>query len=259
MTKNFQNKQYSFIFETTTIVTPSEIELLEEGKTSQGNSKITFMSRLQEANVRNNNKRYYDDNVCESIVESLSPRAKSRSLLMEVDHPLFSSSDKDQLKRRAAVTEIKNCGALIRNISYNGNQIIGEIETLSGFKGPDLANIIIKDKVDIGFSLRALGGIEPLQDGTLKVKTPITPITYDVVSNPSHQNSRIMEFLPESDISMLSGAEALICEGEEIELLQEEQITICEGNYCVRRFIDDVIAERFASVIGSSIGFRIGN
>lgn len=254
-----KNKNYSFLFETTTVVTPSEIQILEEGKTPQGNPKVSFKSRLQESGVKNNNKRIYSSQICESIVEQLSPRASTRNLLMEIDHPMFFSgaSDPSVAKRRAALVEIKNCGAVIRNIGYQDGQIIGELETLSGFRGPDLANLITKDKVNIGFSLRALGGVEPLQDGTLMVKSPIMPITYDVVSNPSHANARIMEFLPESDMSLLQNAEAIICEGEEFELLESEQITICEGNSCIRRFVDDVIAEQFLSVISSKIEFRI--
>jgi len=161
-----------------------------------------------------------------------------------------------QLKKRATVVEIKNCGAVCRKIGIHNGQIIGEMETLSGFKGPDLANLITKDKVNIGFSLRALGGVEPLQDGTLQVKTPIMPITYDVVSNPSHTNARIMEFLPESDMSILSNCESVICEGEEFALLEAEKITVCEGNYCVRKFIDDVIAEQFMSVITKKVKFK---
>jgi hypothetical protein len=57
-------------------------------------------------------------------------------------------------------------------------QIIGEISTLSGFKGPDLAGLI-KDNVNFGFSLRALGSVEQLSDGTINVVEPMVPVTYD--------------------------------------------------------------------------------
>ena len=82
-------------------------------------------------------------------------------------HPLFVSSNPDVLKKRASIIEINNCGALIREIGFKNHQIYGIFETLSGFKGPDLYNLIAKDKVDIGFSLRALGAVETLQDGTI--------------------------------------------------------------------------------------------
>jgi hypothetical protein len=167
---------YNFLIEQTSVVNSDAIKILAENKLPDGRSKIIFKNRLQEADVRNNNRRIYPMAVCESIVEQLGPKAHSRSLLMEVDHPLFVSPDQEILKRRAGVVEINNCGALLRNVYLNGNQIIGEAETLSGFKGPDIADLISKDKVDIGFSLRALGAVESLQDGTLRVKTPIRPI-----------------------------------------------------------------------------------
>lgn len=257
--KKHTPKKYSFIFERTMTVAPSDIQILEESKTNSGKPKLAFSSRLQEADVINNNKRKYSMPVCESIVTGLTPKAQSRSLFMEIDHPMFSAagSDPNTLKRRAAIVELNNCGAVIRKIDFKDGQIIGEIETLSGFKGPDLANLISKDKVNIGFSLRALGGVEPLSDGTLMVKQPIMPITYDVVSNPSHSNARIMEFLPENDMSILESAESIICENEEFGLLDEDHITVCEGNVCVKRFIDDVMAEHFMAAISSPITFKL--
>ena len=123
---------YNFIIEQTSVVSPKDITILEEGKTPEGKSKIVFRSRLQESDVRNINNRIYTKPVCESIVSQLSPKAKNRSMLMEVDHPMFGLSP-DQLKRRASVVEIKNCGAVCRDIKYENGQIIGEVVTLSGF------------------------------------------------------------------------------------------------------------------------------
>lgn len=41
-------------------------------------------------------------------------------------------TDPNKAKQRATIVEINNCGAILRNISYNNGQIIGEMETLSG-------------------------------------------------------------------------------------------------------------------------------
>ena len=167
---------YNFLIEQTSVVSSDSIQILAEEKLPNGSSKLVFKNRLQEADVRNNNRRVYPMTVCESIVSQLGPKANARSLLMEVDHPLFVSADPNVLKRRAGIVEINNCGALLRKVFLDGNQIIGEAETLSSFKGPDVADLISKDKVDLGFSLRALGAVEALHDGTLQVKTPIRPI-----------------------------------------------------------------------------------
>jgi hypothetical protein len=248
-----KSKKYAFIIENTITVPNSKLEILEESRRN-GTSKAVFRSRLQESNVKNQNGRIYETTVCENIVKQLSPRANARNLLCEIDHPLVG--DPATMKRRAAITEIKNCGAVIRNIHFSNGQIIGEMETLSGFRGPDLAKLILDDKVDIGWSLRALGSVQTLSDGTIKVLNEIRPITYDVVSTPSHANAKILEFLPESDMSFLNAGPSVLTEGLD-DFLMKEEITICENNQCVKLFLEDYIQDNFRKVIGKGIRFFI--
>ena len=249
------SKKYTFIIESTSVIPNSKIEILEEtGSKKAGTRKAVFKSRLQEANVVNQNKRIYDRVVCENIVGQLQPKASSRNLLCEIDHPL--SGDPESMKRRAAIVEIKNCGAIIRGIRFDGKEIIGEVETLLGFRGPDLAKLILDDKVDIGWSLRALGSVQTQSDGTIKVLNEIRPITYDIVSSPSHANAKILEFLPESDMSILQNSQSILTEGLD-EFFEKEQITICENNQCVKLFLEDYIRDNFKKVIGKGIRFHI--
>ena len=79
-----RKKQYSFLFEQTTVVPNHDIKILEESKVN-GNSKVAFACRLQESEVVNNNKRKYSNIVCESIVQQLAPKAQNRSLFMEIN------------------------------------------------------------------------------------------------------------------------------------------------------------------------------
>lgn len=253
---NRSNTKYNFIFERTSVVKNHDIQILEESDIGGGKGKIAAKACLQEAEVKNKNNRFYSSPICESIVNQLTPKASGRSLLMEVDHPLFISADPEVLKKRASIIEINNCGALIREIGFKNGQINCVFETLSGFKGPDLYNLITKDKVDIGFSLRALGAVETLQDGTIMVKDPIRPITYDIVSNPSHVTAKVLEFLPESASEFIPD-EKLICEGEELEFLGKDHIVMSDGDSTVIRFIDDIINERFDDIILRNIRFKI--
>jgi len=254
---NRSNTKYNFIVERTSIVKNNNIQILEETNIGGGKSKISARACLQESEVKNKNNRYYTSTICESIVNQLSPKATSRSLLMEIDHPLFVTSDPEVLKKRASIIEINNCAAMIREIGFKNNKINCVFETLSGFKGPDLYNLITKDKVDIGFSLRALGAIETLQDGTIMVKDPIRPITYDIVSNPSHTNAKVIEFLPENAIEFIPDNSNLIYEGEILDILGKDQLAISEGDSIVIRFIDDIINERYNSIVSKNIKFRI--
>ncbi len=252
--KNNKNNFY-FIFEASSEVTPSKINLIDESVDSNGSAKIVFETRLQTAEEKNNNKRYYSKKICESIVKQLQSKAKQGSLMMEIDHPMFISESPETLKKRAAVVEINNCAAKLRKVFMRGNDIIGEVESLTGFRGPDFANLIARDKVNIGFSLRALGSVEPMVDGTLMVKEPIRPITYDIVSNPSHSNARILKFLPEAYNEFLP--EESLALMESVGELDSGQLLVCEGGMCVRKFVEEIIEESFLEVVSKRIKFRI--
>jgi len=247
------NKEYSFIFETTQVVPNEQLEIITESTTRDKKPKVKFKTKLQEANVVNLNNRRYSTQICESIVKQLTNRANSNTLLSELNHP-FNLSDSN-MKSRVATIDINNCCAKINNIKLNDNFIIGEMTTLSAFKGPDLARLIIEDKVDIGFSLRALGSVKQLSEGVLEVAAPIRPITFDVVDNPSHQNAKIIEFLPERDGSALQSAQVLLVEGQEIELLQDD--VSVSNNFGIDNFINDIIAENLRNIVSKKIIFKI--
>lgn len=166
--------KFYYLYEQTNVVSSNKIDVINES-VSNGKPKISFRTILQEAGVKNQNKRVYSQAICESIVDKLRPKVDNRSLLMEIDHPMFVSDNKDVLQRRATIVEIKNCAANVKNLKYDKGQILGEISTLSGFRGPDLAGLI-KDGVNFGFSLRALGSVERLTDGTMNVVEPMIPI-----------------------------------------------------------------------------------
>ena len=226
-----KNYKECIILEQCTVARPSDIYIMEEQKINIGDkavNKIFFRTRLQSANEKNGNGRFYSNAVINEIVDSLSGKAKNRSLFQEIDHPFVAttSSDDSNFKKRAVITELKNCGSLIRNIYTEGNDVIAEIETLSGFKGPDLSNLIAVDKANIGFSLRMFGRLRPSESmaGVMEVCTPLKAITYDVVSNPSHSTARVMNFLTES-------------ESESYSFLNES-----EDNYVTESF-DELILE----------------
>jgi len=247
--------EFYFILEDTSVISIDQMKILEQSTDDYGNTKIAFETNLQTAEEKNQNRRRYSHEVCSSIVEQLAIKAKGGSLMMEIDHPMFVSESEQILKKRAAVVEVNNCAAKLRDIFMRGNDIIGEVETLSGFKGPDFANLIVKDKVNIGFSLRAFGGVNVLTDGTLEVKNPIKPITYDIVSNPSHVNARIIKFLPENFNDFIPDNAMSFMES--VDELDLNQVMVCEGGQCVMRFVDDIIRENFNNIITDKIKFMI--
>lgn len=84
------SKQYKdvVIFENTSVAKNSDIHIIHEEKVNVGDrrtSKIFFRTKLQEAEQQNGNNRWYSKSVINEIVNGLSPKAKNRSLFMEVD------------------------------------------------------------------------------------------------------------------------------------------------------------------------------
>lgn len=184
------------------LVDPSKTHILEESSIGFGISKIKMKVVLQERDVVNNNRRSYDEQILQLIVAQLSPKATERKLLAELDHPIQQvDNDQEKLKRTATVS-LKNACLLFTKLEYDGKYIVAECETLTTDSGKILYSLI-KDKVVFGFSLRALGTTKVLPNGTIKVLPDgFKAITFDVVSNPSHSNAVVTEFINESDISV---------------------------------------------------------
>ena len=246
---------YSFLIEQNEVIKNNDLHVITESVTESGTPKVIFKATLQEAGVVNQNKRRYSSAICESIVDQLSPKATSRNLLMEVDHPM--SGTEEEMKRRAGVVKLSECGCILREIKMEPNgKVVGIIETLSGFKGPDIARLITEDKVDIGFSLRALGGVTPTGDGILEVTSPIRAITYDIVSNPSHKNAKILQFIPESDTSYMTesaNSNTMLFESADFDadrlILESDNVNLPLFENFSLDFLDKVIRKDFTKNI----------
>ncbi len=56
----------------------------------------------------------------------------------------------------------------------------------------------------------------------------------------------------------LCNNDSILAEDVDITLLNEQdQVTICEGNYCVKMFVDDYIRDQFKNIAGKGLRFRI--
>jgi len=231
----------------------SPVTILEEN-TSLSFPKIKYRTILQTLNEKNNNARFYDDSIGDQIVQKLAPMAESRGLIGEFDHPFVPESSDPKtmqsVKRRMLRYELKSACNLYTKIWRDGNLILGEAETLTFSKGPDLYKAIMIDRVDIGHSLRAIGGLQPTPEGYLKVVPPFVPVTYDVVINPSHSKAKVLEVTTEEAIHLIDddGNTRLITEDYEA-VLDDEKITICTENKCFQVFKEEILEEILRIVV----------
>jgi hypothetical protein len=208
---------FNFIMEETSFVKNNELNIIKEDKYENGiTGRISAKTRLQDTQL-NQNRRIYPSVVCEEIVRQMRVRVDAKQALMEINHP-FMTSDPTEFKSRATKIDLNNCGAALRNIYFEDGVVFGEFDTLFSFKGPDLTNLIIRDKIDPGFSLRMLGNTQqhPTMENVMLVQPTLTAITYDVVTNQSHKNATIVSFLTE-DYSKFIGSVDL----RNMELLTE--------------------------------------
>lgn len=242
----YKKYQTGILFETFQPVSNSDIIILEE-KELNGIPKLKFKVRLQTLEERNGNGRYYDKSIGKEIVETLLPKAKGRKLFQEIDHPMVAGSD-DLARKRAVTVQLKDCGSLITNLYIDGNEVIGEAETLTSFLGPDLYNTIVYDKADIGFSLRMFGRVQLEEStGLNRVVRPIRPITYDTVTNPSHSTATIIEFVTENISEFLvdpkSNSQVL-----NESILQLDDLCVECSNECVYDYLDRILNTSFKQI-----------
>ena len=176
----------------------NSIELLEEGTTYLGElPRIRFKAKLQECNVVNNNGRSYSPEVLSVIVAQLAPKANERKLVGELDHPCPEGDANSNMKRSSTISLKESC-VLFTKLEFDGKFIVAECETLTNEAGMNLYRLL-KDKVSIGFSLRAFGSSVKSPTGVTQISpVGLKALTFDVVSNPSHSSAVIYEFIEES-------------------------------------------------------------
>lgn len=98
--------------------------------------------------------------------------------------------------------------------------------------------MIVNDKANIGFSLRMFGREVKGNDGITRVEKPIKPITFDIVTNPSHGTARVMEFLPEDANQLAAELDASNA------LFENEGFDVCSSNY-VREYVNSLVFDAY--------------
>ena len=218
------------IFEEAYVPNSRDLKIIQEGYDEVGNKKITVRAVLQTAGSKNANGRVYPPEVLQSIVEQLLPKARANALLCELDHPLPETSDPMVVKKRASIVSLKNACAMITNLEFDGEKIVGILEILNTEAGK-IVQTLIKDGVQIGFSLRALGVVKPSTEADANVVQSVRAITFDIVSNPSHASATIIEVINEStsladlikEFESVSEEAELITEGEEYQFCDSDK------------------------------------
>lgn len=195
-TKN-QNEIFSnLVVESAVFSAPEKVKKYTDGK-------VIFEAYLQESDTINQNKRRYRKSVLDEGMQRINKKIERRAFVGELDHPITD----DQVRQTTVL--YKEVSHIIREWGWDGNYIKGVIETTPYSSNGKTMSGLIYDRVPVGFSLRALADIE--DTGSFQdVIAPLIIITYDCVSEPSHNTATIQEIRNENVVHILKESKRLI-------------------------------------------------
>tara|TARA_Y100000034_G_C6837827_1_gene378769 strand:- start:317 stop:922 length:606 start_codon:yes stop_codon:yes gene_type:complete len=144
---------------------------LIEGKQSE-NGNLLVRGKLQTAETKNGNGRVYPMKVLQREVKKYSegPIKESRAM-GELDHPDDS------------IINLKNVSHIIREATWDGDDVIGLIEILPTPSG-NILKELFNNGITVGVSSRGMGSLTQIGE-TLEVQDDFELLCWDFVSTPS--------------------------------------------------------------------------
>ena len=146
---------------------------LFEGRVNEDSSGRTLVKGvLQRAGAENQNGRVYPKNILEREVKKYETLIKERRALGELDHP------------DSSVINLKNVSHNIREVHWEGNDVVGTVEILPTPSG-NILKELLRAGILLGISSRGMGSTKPMEGNKLLVGEDFELIGWDFVSNPS--------------------------------------------------------------------------
>jgi hypothetical protein len=149
-----------------------ETHLFEAKVQEESNGTLLVKGILQRAGAPNQNKRRYPKEILEREVKKYQQLIKERRALGELDHP------------ESPIINLKNVSHNIREVWWDGDDVVGVVEILSTPAG-NILRELIKNNIRLGISSRGLGTVKEMHDGTVLVQEDFELVGWDFVSNPS--------------------------------------------------------------------------
>ena len=145
--------------------------ITEALKTDNGN--LIVEGRLQTAETKNGNGRYYPREILEREVKNyIDGPIKENRALGELDHP------------DSSIINLKNVSHNIKNIRWDGDDVVGTIEILPTPSGNILTELF-RNGITVGVSSRGMGSLQPNSNGVQEVQDDFELLCWDFVSTPS--------------------------------------------------------------------------
>jgi len=146
---------------------------LFEGDVNEDSSGRTLVKGiLQRASVQNQNGRVYPKEILEREAKKYETLIKERRALGELDHP------------DSSVINLKNVSHNVKEIYWNGDDLMGVVEVLPTPSG-NILKELLRAGILLGISSRGMGSVKPIGENKVEVGDDFELIGWDFVSNPS--------------------------------------------------------------------------
>ena len=150
------------------------LQLTEGYKSPVGNPIVEGI--LASAEVKNGNGRYYAKDLWQREIDKYKEVVKENRATGELDHP------------DSSIINLKNVCHVIRDLWWDGDNIIGKIEILPTVSG-NILKALIENNVQVGVSSRGMGSLKPISGGMMEVQDDFELLCWDFVSTPSNPGS----------------------------------------------------------------------
>ena len=145
--------------------------ILTESKTKPGVFEVEGV--MQRAGAKNQNGRTYaKDILVREAKKYMEEFVKNGNAYGELDHP------------ESPVVSLKNASHIVKNLYWDGDDLMGKVELLNTPSG-NIVKEIIKAGHTIGISSRGTGSVQQTNEGALEVQDDFELVCWDFVSNPS--------------------------------------------------------------------------
>ena len=157
----------------TLLFTPTPVSLTEGKKTKNGNPLVSGI--LATVEVKNGNGRYYSRDLWEREIDKYNEVIKENRAVGELDHP------------DSSVINLKNVSHNIKDLWWDGDNILGKIEILPTPSG-NILKSLVDSGITVGVSSRGMGTLKPMGE-VQEVQDDFELLCWDFVSTPSNPGS----------------------------------------------------------------------
>jgi len=152
------------------VFTPKNTQITEG---ISGNKNMIVNGIVQRAEEFNHNGRRYPFEILKREVDKyIEGPIKENRALGELDHP------------ESSVINLKNASHNIKELYFEGNDLMGSIEILPTPSG-NILKELFKNNITVGISSRGMGSVKPLGEGKVEVEDDFELLCWDFVSTPS--------------------------------------------------------------------------